>query len=133
MTVALSEPRSTPVAENTVDVAAEPLLPMGPVHCGSHMAISAGPAYDSMQWITVEPVWPEWSCSCGFRMDIDAMDPVSGVWLAALRRQSLQHELAISQNTLALAFKKAVDAGVDPRALAEAAGLPAGEIESFLQ
>jgi len=66
-------------------------------------------------------------------MDIDALDPVSGVWVAALRRQSLQHELAISQNTLALAFKKAVDAGVDPRALAEVAGLPVGEIESLFQ
>ena len=133
MTVALREPSSTPVAGNTVDLAPERVLPMGPVHCGSHMAISAGPGYDSMQWITVEPVWPEWACSCGFRMDIDALDPVSGVWVAALRRQSLQHELAISQNTLALAFKKAVDAGVEPRALADAAGLPVGEIESLLQ
>lgn len=133
MTVALREPSSTPVAEATVDVATEQGLPMGPVHCGSHMAISAGPAYDSMQWITVEPLWPEWACSCGFRMDIDALDPVSGVWVAALRRQSLERELSISRNTLALAFKKAVDAGVDPRALAEVAGLPVGEIESLLQ
>jgi hypothetical protein len=65
-------------------------------------------------------------------MDIDAIDPVSGVWIAALRRQSLQHELAISQNTLALAFRKAVDAGVNPQALAEVAGVPAAEIETLL-
>jgi hypothetical protein len=66
-------------------------------------------------------------------MDIDALDPVSGVWIAALRRQSLQHELAIAQNTLELTFKKAVDAGVDPRALADVTGVPAAEIESLLQ
>jgi len=132
MTVALREPSSTPVAENTVEVLTEQVIPMGPVHCGSHMAISAGPSYDSMKWVSVEPIWPEWACGCGFRMDIDALDPVSAVWIAALRRQSLQHELAISQSTLALAFKKAVDAGVDPRALAEVAGVPAVEIETLL-
>jgi len=133
MTVALREPSSTPVAENTVDIVTEQAIPQGPVHCGSHMAISAGPSYDSMQWVSVEPIWPEWACGCGFRMDIDASDPVSGVWIAALRRQSLQHELAVAQNTLELTFKKAVDAGVDPRALADVTGVPATEIESLLQ
>ncbi|MBT2588250.1 hypothetical protein J7I86_20780 [Arthrobacter sp. ISL-95] len=133
MTVALRELSSTPVAENTVDIVSEQVIPQGPVHCGSHMAISAGPSYDSMQWVSVEPIWPEWACGCGFRMDVDALDPVSGVWIAALRRQSLQHELAIAQNTLELAFKKAVDAGVDPRALAEVTGVPATEIDSLLQ
>jgi|GEM_PF-1995653 len=133
MTVALREPSSTPVAENTVDIVTEQVIPKGPVHCGSHMAISAGPTYDSMQWVSVEPIWPEWACGCGFRMDIDALDPVSGVWIAALRSQSLQHELAIARNTLELAFKKAVDAGVDPYALAEVAGVPATEIDSLLQ
>ncbi|MDR6638442.1 hypothetical protein [Paenarthrobacter nitroguajacolicus] len=133
MTIALREPSSTPVAENDVDVITEQVIPAGPVHCGSRMAISAGPTFDSMQWVSVEPIWPEWACGCGFRMDIDAVDPVSGVWIAALRRQSLQHELAISQNTLALAFKKAVDAGVNPLALAEVAGVPAAEIEQLLQ
>jgi len=133
MTIVLREPSSTPVAHDDVDVITDQVLPAGPVHCGSRMAISAGPAHDAMQWVSVEPIWPEWACGCGFRMDIDAIDPVSGVWIAALRRQSLQHELAISQNTLALAFKRAVDAGVDPVALAEVAGVPAAEIESLLQ
>ncbi|BCW65030.1 hypothetical protein HAV21_12035 [Paenarthrobacter sp. MSM-2-10-13] len=133
MTVALREPSSKPVAENTVDTVTEQTIPSGPVHCGSHMAISAGPSYDSMQWVAVEPIWPEWACGCGFRMDIDALDPVSGVWIAALRRQSLQHELAIAQNTLELAFKKAVDAGVDPRALAEVTGVPVTEVDLLLK
>jgi hypothetical protein len=86
-----------------------------------------------MKWVSVEPVWPEWSCGCGFRMDIDAMDPMSGVWIAALRRQSLQHELAIAQNTLELAFNKAVDAGIEPRALAEVAGVPAADVDALLR
>lgn len=134
MTVALRESSTTPVAENNGDLLApEQVIPSGPRHCGSAMAISAGPSHDAMQWVSVEPIWPEWACGCGFRMDIDAMDPVSGVWIAALRRQSLQRELAIAQNTLELAFNKAVDAGVDPRALAEAAGVPAAEIESLLR
>ncbi|WP_416403818.1 hypothetical protein [Arthrobacter sp. LFS091] len=133
MTIVLREPSSTPVVHDDVDVITDQVIPAGPVHCGSRMAISAGPAHDAMQWVSVEPIWPEWACGCGFRMDIDAIDPVSGVWIAALRRQSLQHELAISQNTLALAFKRAVDAGVDPVALAEVAGVPAAEIESLLQ
>src|SRR5690349_4656207 len=110
MTIVLREPSSTPVVHDDVDVITDQVIPAGPVHCGSRMAISAGPAHDAMQWVSVEPIWPEWACGCGFRMDIDAIDPVSGVWIAALRRQSLQHELAISQNTLALAFKRAVDA-----------------------
>ncbi|MGO4433989.1 hypothetical protein AB4Y88_12030 [Paenarthrobacter sp. RAF9] len=133
MTIVLREPSSTPVVHDDVDIITDQVIPAGPVHCGSRMAISAGPAHDAMQWVSVEPIWPEWACGCGFRMDIDAIDPVSGVWIAALRRQSLQHELAISQNTLALAFKRAVDAGVDPVALAEVAGVPAAEIESLLQ
>lgn len=133
MTIVLREPSSTPVVHDDVDVITDQVIPAGPVHCGSRMAISSGPAHDAMQWVSVEPIWPEWACGCGFRMDIDAIDPVSGVWIAALRRQSLQHELAISQNTLALAFKRAVDAGVDPVALAEVAGVPAAEIESLLQ
>ncbi|MCF3138828.1 hypothetical protein LRQ04_06110 [Paenarthrobacter sp. AR 02] len=133
MTIVLREPSSTPVVHDDVDVITDQVIPAGPVHCGSRMAISAGPAHDAMQWVSVEPICPEWACGCGFRMDIDAIDPVSGVWIAALRRQSLQHELAISQNTLALAFKRAVDAGVDPLALAEVAGVPAAEIESLLQ
>ncbi|MCT9869788.1 hypothetical protein [Paenarthrobacter aurescens] len=133
MTVALREPGSTSLAEQAVDVATEQVLPMGPVHCGSHMAISAGPTYDSMKWVSVEPVWPEWACGCGFRMDIDAVDPVSAVWIAALRRQSLEHELAIAQNTLELAFNKAVDAGIEPQALAEVAGVPAIEVETLLR
>ncbi|WP_159708950.1 hypothetical protein [Arthrobacter sp. 18067] len=124
MTVALQEPSSA---------LTEPVHARGPVHCGSRMAISAGPAHDSMKWVSVEPIWPEWACSCGFRMDIDALDPVSGVWIAALRRQSLQHELAIAQNTLELAFKKAADAGIEPHALAEAAGVPAEDVESLLR
>ncbi|MFF2844667.1 hypothetical protein [Paenarthrobacter sp. NPDC057981] len=132
MTVSLREQSSAPVAETAVEVLTDQVVPMGPVHCGSHMAISAGPAYDAMKWVSVEPIWPEWACGCGFRMDIDALDPVSAVWIAALRRQSLQHELAISQNTLTLAFKKAVDAGVNPSALAEVAGIPAAEIETLL-
>ncbi|MEJ1116813.1 hypothetical protein WBN73_21130 [Paenarthrobacter sp. CCNWLY172] len=120
------------MAENDVHVVTDQVIPVGPVHCGAHMAISAGPSHDAMKWVSVEPIWPEWACGCGFRMDIDAIDPVSGVWIAALRRQSLQHELAISQNTLALAFRKAVDAGVNPQALAEVAGVPAAEIETLL-
>ncbi|MCD4853054.1 hypothetical protein LN996_19730 [Arthrobacter sp. AK01] len=124
MTVALQEPSSA---------LTETVHARGPVHCGSRMAISASPTHDSMKWVSVEPIWPEWACGCGFRMDIDALDPVSGVWIAALRRQSLQHELAIAQNTLELAFKKAVDAGIEPHALAEAAGVPAGDVESLLR
>lgn len=133
MTVALSEPDSTSVAEDTLDVVSEHTILLGPVHCGSHMAISAGPSYDSMKWVSVEPIWPEWACGCGFRMDIDALDPVSGVWIAALRRQSLQHELAIAQNTLELAFNKAVDAGIEPQALAEVAGVPVADVETLLR
>ncbi|TVU58010.1 hypothetical protein FQP90_22435 [Paenarthrobacter nitroguajacolicus] len=133
MTVALREPDSTPAAGSAVEALTDQVIPLGPVHCGANMAISAGPTHDSMKWVSVEPIWPEWACGCGFRMDIDAVDPVSGVWIAALRRQSLQHELAIAQNTLQLAFKKAVQAGVEPRALADAAGVPSTDIESLLR
>lgn len=108
-------------------------LATGPVHCGSNMAVSAGPAFESMQWVTVEPVWPEWACDCGFRMDMDAVDPVSSVWLAAVRRQSLQRELTVAQNTLELAFRKAVDAGVEPQELARLAGMPAHEAETLFR
>ncbi|MGJ3192904.1 hypothetical protein [Paenarthrobacter sp. FR1] len=133
MTVALREPDSTPAAGSAVEALTDQVIPLGPVHCGANMAISAGPTHDSMKWVSVEPIWPEWACGCGFRMDIDAVDPVSGVWIAALRRQSLQHELAIAQNTLQLAFKKAVQAGVEPHALADAAGVPSTDIESLLR
>ncbi|MEV7607782.1 hypothetical protein AB0N65_20305 [Paenarthrobacter sp. NPDC089322] len=120
----------TPAGDCTI--AAHELIPAGPVHCGANMAISAGPADDSMQWITVEPVWPEWACDCGFRMDMDALDPVSSVWLAAVRRQGLQRELAVAQGTLELAFRKAVESGVEPRELARMSGVPAREIEGLL-
>ncbi|SEJ82135.1 hypothetical protein SAMN04487917_1168 [Arthrobacter sp. yr096] len=133
MTVALREPDSTPVVETAVEGHTDQVMPMGPMHCGANMAISAGPTYDSMKWVSVEPIWPEWACGCGFRMDIDAVDPVSGVWIAALRRQSLQHELAIAQNTLQLAFRKAVQAGAEPGALAEVAGVPSADIEALLR
>ena len=46
MTVSLREPSSAPVAETAVEVLTDQVVPMGPVHCGSHMAISAGPAFD---------------------------------------------------------------------------------------
>ncbi|MFE4198690.1 hypothetical protein ACFRJ9_22810 [Paenarthrobacter sp. NPDC056912] len=133
MTVALRDPSSTPVAEYAVQDAPEQVVPLGPMHCGSSMAISAGPSHDAMQWVSVDPIWPEWVCGCGFRMDIDAIDPVSGVWIAALRHQSLQRELAVARNTLELALTKAVAAGAEPRALAEASGVPAVEIESLLR
>ncbi|WP_405473750.1 hypothetical protein [Paenarthrobacter ilicis] len=144
MTVELREPSSTPVRSlsnagqvvedlNAGVAPHQRAIPAGPVHCGSQMAISAGPAYNSMKWVTVDPIWPEWACGCGFRMDIESVDPVSAVWIAALRRQSLEHELTIAQNTLELAFGKAVAAGVDPYALAEVAGIPAADVETLLQ
>ena len=105
----------------------------GPTHCGSTMAISSGPTTASMQWTSVEPIWPEWACGCGFRMDIDATDPVSSVWVAAQRWQSLEHELAIARNTFELAFKRATEAGLEREALAQAVGMVPADIEALLQ
>lgn len=105
----------------------------GPTHCGSSMAISSGPGSAAMQWTSVEPIWPEWSCGCGFRMDIDATDPVSAVWVAAQRWQSLEHELAVARNTFQLAFTKAVDSGLERDALARAAGVVPADVEALLQ
>lgn len=112
-----------------------PTLPAlaGPTHCGASMAISSGASGRSMQWTSVDPVWPEWACGCGFRMDIDALDPVSGVWIAAERWQSLQHELAVAQNTLQLAFSKAVESGVERETLARAVGIVPADIENLLK
>lgn len=105
----------------------------GPTHCGASMAISSGASGRPMQWTSVDPVWPEWACGCGFRMDIDALDPVSSVWIAAERWQSLQHELAVAQNTLQLAFTKAVESGVERETLARAVGVVPADIENLLK
>ncbi|MFK0005309.1 hypothetical protein [Paenarthrobacter sp. NPDC090522] len=115
------------------DVCQDVSVLAGPTHCGSSMAISSGPGSASMQWTSVEPIWPEWACGCGFRMDIDAMDPVSSVWVAAQRWQSLEHELAIARNTFQLAFKKAVDSGLEREALARAIGVVPADVEALLQ
>ncbi|WP_347108898.1 hypothetical protein AAHB33_18975 [Paenarthrobacter sp. S56] len=112
-------------------LSAIPVLP-GPTHCGVGMAISSGATGASMQWTSVEPIWPEWACGCGFRMDIDARDPVSSVWIAAERWQSLEHELAVARNTFQLAFTKAVESGVERDALAKAVGVVPSDIENLL-
>lgn len=105
----------------------------GPSHCGSSMAISSGPSSASMQWTSVEPIWPEWACGCGFRMDIDATDPVSSVWVAAQRWQSLEHELAVARSTFQLAFMKAVESGLEQDALARAVGVVPADVEALLK
>ncbi|MFP3580119.1 hypothetical protein SB659_11115 [Arthrobacter sp. SIMBA_036] len=144
MTVALREPSPTPVAEDPLPtVHSDARENFGPVHCGSRMRISEGAlrsttlvplksieTMDSVEAATA--AWPEWACACGFRMDVDISHPMSGLWMAALRCERLQHELALAKDMFELAYNRALAAGVEPFAPSQTAPVTVGKNETLV-
>ena len=104
---------------------------LGPAHCGLAMSLSHAVAADD-EGFAAGPVWPVWSCACGFRLDADASEVVGSIWSAAARLESLQWEMDTAREALTLAVRQAAVAGVAAKELRLASGLDEAGLRELL-
>jgi hypothetical protein len=104
---------------------------LGPAHCGLGMSLSHAVAADD-DGFPAGPVWPVWSCTCGFRLDADASEVVGSIWSAAARLESLQWEMDTAREALGLAIRQAAVAGVAAKELQLASGLDDAGLRELL-
>lgn len=106
--------------------------PAAPFHCGMAMASTPVPV-PSLSWASPELDSKEWTCACGFRLDVGlTADSMESVRLASAMVESLQWEMDAAQERFENAVRTAARLGAGPEALGKAAGLTAGELQDIL-
>ena len=106
--------------------------PAAPFHCGAAMRSTPVPV-PSLSWASTELDSREWTCACGFRIDVGiTADSMEAVRLESAMLESLQWEMDAAQAALATAVRAADQAGADRSGLGLAAGISAAELEDIL-
>lgn len=103
-----------------------------PFHCGHAMTSTPVPV-PSLSWASTELDSKEWSCACGFKMDVGiTADSMEAVRLESAMLESLQWEMDAAQERFEKAIRTASRLGADPEALGKAAGLTTEELQEVL-
>ncbi|WP_235009419.1 hypothetical protein [Arthrobacter sp. SLBN-83] len=106
--------------------------PAAPFHCGVAMMSTPVPV-PSLSWASTELDSKEWTCACGFRMDVGiTADSMEAVRLESAMLESLQWEMDAAQERFENAVRAASRLGAAPEALGKAAGLTPEELQEIL-
>ncbi|MFC4395162.1 hypothetical protein [Arthrobacter sedimenti] len=106
--------------------------PAAPFHCGAAMRSTPVPV-PSLSWASTELDSREWTCACGFRIDVGiTADSMEAVRLESAMLESLQWEMDAAQERFENAVRAASRLGAAPEALGKAAGLTAEELQEIL-
>jgi len=106
--------------------------PAAPFHCGAAMMSIPVPV-PSLSWASPELDSREWTCACGFRLDVGiTADSMETVRLESAMLESLQWEMDAAQERFENAVRAASRLGAAPEALGKAAGITAEELQEIL-